>query len=632
VRKLLEALALCALVLPVHSMAQAPGAQPSPQQVVAAPTESELASFMDAALAAQRKAYPIAGVAVSVVGDGRILFARGYGFSDVEKRTPVDPQRTLFRIGSISKLFTWTAVMQLAEQNRLDLDADVNRYLDFKLPEAFGAPITLRHLLSHTAGFEDRGVGTFQTDPARLQSLGTYLGKNIPARVRPPGQAPAYSNYGAALAGYIVERVSGLPFDTYVERYIYAPLGMRCSTFREPLPADFADHAATGYTFAAGRFVPKGFEYIHNIGPAGSMSSTATDMARFMLAHLSAGRGLFSPTTAEMMSRRLFANHPALPAMAHGFFELRTAPPRAIGHGGNTDLFQSNLVLVPERGLGLFVSYTGGSQAVRASREIVSLFLDRFAPSRKDVGLVATNAAAAEEYAGTYRTDRHSYTTLEKVSVFGSDVTVAQSGGDTLTTDAFGDAQLWAPVSKDLYRWVSGGSPVGELGNLAFLRDASGQVTGFALGASPYTQMERIGYFATSSFAQLVLVVSCLVFVAVLMNSLWHLWKRGDDEGRPLRLRRLLAGAAAALNLVFLWLMISTITGLAESGTEMPSTLAFIFSLPLLALLLTACVLVLVIRQWQQGSRDRWLHLAFMLAALLFAATLAEWNLLGFRY
>ncbi len=230
-----------------HGSAEAGFPTPTPD----GPTDpAELETFLDSVLTAQLEEEHVAGAVVAVVKDGRLFFSKGYGYADVEHGIPVDPQTTLFRIASITKLFTWTAVMQLVEQDRLDLNADVNTYLDFRIPATLGdgdeddedasrlAPITLAHLLTHTPGFEDRVFETVVEDSADLMPLGEWLASHIPTRVRPPGELTAYSNYGTALAGYIVERVSGLPYEQYVAQNILAPLGMTHTTAQRPLPAE----------------------------------------------------------------------------------------------------------------------------------------------------------------------------------------------------------------------------------------------------------------------------------------------------------------------------------------------------------------------------------------------------------
>ncbi|MFV9630163.1 MAG: serine hydrolase domain-containing protein [Methanosarcinales archaeon] len=199
------------------------------------PTDpQELEAFIDGVMVAQMEAYYIPGATISVVKDGELFFAKGYGYADMEYGKPVIANETLFRIGSVSKLFTWTAVMQLAEQGKLDLNADVNTYLtDFKIPDTYPEPITLAHLMTHTAGFEDYHR-IFARSADDIEPLGEYLANNMPARVRPPGEFIAYSNYGTSLAGYIVEEVSSMPFDVYIEENIYKPLDIQRSTFRQP--------------------------------------------------------------------------------------------------------------------------------------------------------------------------------------------------------------------------------------------------------------------------------------------------------------------------------------------------------------------------------------------------------------
>ena len=219
---------------------------------------------------------PSGTVAISLGGE--LIFAKGYGFENIENRVPVDPARTLFRPGSVSKLFTWTAVMQLVEQGELDLDTDVNTYLQsFRIKETFDKPITLRHILTHTPGFEDGGLGyLIIDDPEKTISLREAMQRYQPERINPPGVQTAYSNYATALAGLIVENVSGLPFNDYVQQNILDPLGMSNSTFAEPLPAHLADRMATSYKLETGAFDEKPFEIAANFGPAGALSATAT--------------------------------------------------------------------------------------------------------------------------------------------------------------------------------------------------------------------------------------------------------------------------------------------------------------------------------------------------------------------
>src|SRR5215204_4549329 len=264
---------------------------PSQQQ---GPTDpAELEAFLDKLLGKEMKKHHIAGAAVSVVKDGKLFFAKGYGDADLKKGVPVDPERTTFRIASVTKLFTWSAVMQLAEQGKLDLNADINTYLDFRIPDTYPQPVTLKDLMTHTAGFEDLYYERLAKDPNELVPPREWLVSHMPARVRPPGEVAAYSSYGAALAGYIVARVSGEPYDRYVQEHILNPLGMAHTTAQSPTPPDIRAQASEGYTYEDGAF--KAFPDYSDMGqpamaPAGGIQSSATDMARFMIAQLQDGR------------------------------------------------------------------------------------------------------------------------------------------------------------------------------------------------------------------------------------------------------------------------------------------------------------------------------------------------------
>src|SRR5581483_10763526 len=250
-------------------------------------TPDDVSAFLDGLMPQQLAKDDIAGAVISVVKDGKVIFAKGYGYSDVAKKTPVTPDNTLFRPGSISKLFTWTAVMQLVEQGKLDLDHDVNDYLDFKIPAKFGKPITLRNIMTHTPGFEETVQELFVRDAKDLTPLGEYLKRHLPTRIYPPGTTPAYSNYATAMAGYIVQRVSGQDYYDYIDENILKPLNMAHSTFRQPLPDPLKAMMSNGYQVASQP--PKPFEFVE-AAPAGSSSVTAMDMTHFMMAHLQNGK------------------------------------------------------------------------------------------------------------------------------------------------------------------------------------------------------------------------------------------------------------------------------------------------------------------------------------------------------
>lgn len=330
---------------------------------IATPLEDqELETFMDRVIQQQMEEYNIPNLTVSVVQGDQLLFAKGFGYADHEAKTPVDPAKTLFRIGSTSKLFTWTAVMQLVKQGKLDLDTDVNEYLDFQIPnhlERRGiretvAPITIRHLMSHTPGFEDYMTKVFNLEEGKALPLSQYIRESRPVRVFAPGEVTAYSNYGTTLAGYIVELVSGMPYAQYVEENIYRPLGMTNSTFRQPVPENLAEQLSKPYRYVNGQFVEAKFEYVSE--PAGSMSSSAADMARFMMAYLQGGQlkgeSILQEETVERMFAEQFTLHPSLDGTAHGFIKATYNDLDVFQHPGGTMLYDTGLYLIPDQSLG----------------------------------------------------------------------------------------------------------------------------------------------------------------------------------------------------------------------------------------------------------------------------------------
>jgi CubicO group peptidase (beta-lactamase class C family) len=244
-RTLARLTSVCLLTFTVSSFAQAPNLPtlgpkqstapiPLPPPNPASPpalTSQDVTAFLDGFIPLQLQRDDVAGATIAITQNGQPLVLKGYGYADWKKKTPVDPVTTTFRPGSISKLFTYVSMMQLVEQGKLDLDTDVSHYLDFTInpgPDGIGsAPITLRNLATHTGGFEE-SLHDFGSDKSGKLPYGLrdYLLRNQPHRFAAPGKALAYSNYGIAMIGYIVQRVSGEPFADYVQHHIFTPLGM----------------------------------------------------------------------------------------------------------------------------------------------------------------------------------------------------------------------------------------------------------------------------------------------------------------------------------------------------------------------------------------------------------------------
>src|SRR5215213_484285 len=499
-------LALVVVISGGRGLAQDSPSLPDQPQASELDDPEELEDFLDGVMSANLEGHHIPGATVAVVKDGELFFAKGYGYADLKKREPVVADGTLFRVGSVGKSFTATAVMQLVEEGKLDLNADVNTYLeDFEIPDTYPQPITLHHLLTHTAGFEERLKGIKARTAADLRPLGEYLAEDMPARVRPPGTFAAYDNYGLSLAGYIVEQASGMSYDRYVEENILEPLDMGHSTTRQPPPPELAGNTAVGYTYENGGYEAKGFEF-YNIAPAGSMSATATDMAHFMIAHLQGGRygdeRILQEDTAKEMHRRHFTHDPRVNGLGYGFAQDDRNDQRIIGWGGDTDLFHSGLSLLPEENVGLFVSYNGAS-GEEAPAQLPDAFLDRYYPVPDSPAgkPPADFQERAGRFTGTYGSTRAAQTTPEKVVALRGMLSVsATQDGALLTKPTIGgDPQRWVELEPLVFREVDCQGHMSQE-NMVFREDKQGHVTNLFFGRRPTAAYIRLAWYETPAF------------------------------------------------------------------------------------------------------------------------------------
>ena len=556
-------------------------AKPAPPPV--APTSApvmdarDIEAFFDGLVPLQIESNDIAGMTISIVKDGKVLFAKGYGFSDVEARSDVSPEKTLFRTGSITKLFTWTSVMQLVEQGKVDLDADVNTYLDFKIPPAFGKPVTLRNLMTHRGGFQEtlKNLGAQRSGKV---DLGKYARENIPGQIYEPGSTPSYSNYGASLAGYIVERVSGEPFDAYVEAHIFKPLGMTNSTVRQPLPKEFEANMSKGYVLGSGE--AQDFEIVNGY-PAGSQSSTAIDMTKFMMAHLNGGAleqaRILKPETTALMHNSVTAIDPRQNGIALGFYEETRNGMRIIGHGGDTVYFHSDLHLIPSQNFGFFVSYNSAGRGEGSPRSpLWRKFLDRYFPYDVPVTEVKKSGLTAADVAGSYISTRRADTSALRLFTEFSQPTVTAKEDGTIVVDAFtglnGQPVSWVPLGDGVFR-----SKFGQE-KLIFLSSADGQIRMLNGGAGvaiyqrlPSTRngMAMLGIFIASAGFLLWNLIGWPVAAAVRrhygIDQGWSGWERFLRFGS-------MAASAAVLTFVigFGGVLVGAVT---EGPWSMDSTL-----------------------------------------------------------
>lgn len=582
---------------------------------------AELEAFFDGFITNQMQEHNIVGVTLAVVHEGEVILLKGYGYADLDQKTPVDPLKTVFRPGSTSKLFTWTAVMQLVEQGKLDLDADVNSYLDFEIPghlynsgrSAEPAPVTLRHLLTHTAGFEDQGSGLFVLKAEEMLSLEAYLKSNIPARVFPPGEVMAYSNYGTALAGYIVELVSGLPFAEYVETNTFKPLSMNNSTFHQPLPEHLAPNMAGAYKFVNGEYHRGSFEFISAL-PAGSMSSTADDMSRFMIAHLQDGRygenRILSEAAIREMHSSQFTHHPAQDGMTLGFIEQTINGRRLINHGGNTFLFATGCWLLPEEKTGLFISYNGGTGLEREA--LIKAFMDRYYPARESLTVITPSSDSIPRTAalvGEYHPNRSNFSTAEKLFSLFSAVNFTMDHEGYLVANLAGSPQQFVETEPGVYR--SRYPAKNEMiKTIVFVPNYDGILMACAEG--PVLTLTKVPWYGTSAFAGLLVGSGLLLLLSAATGwayaSVGRLARREKSGAAK---AALLARLCAALFTLVLLMLLSGFMGIVndiDPAFGVPrvffqdtGALTGLFSLTYLNALAATGMLVFAFLAWLKG-------------------------------
>ena len=512
----------------------------------------DLGRFFDGLLPYALGQGDIAGGEVVVVQDGKILFAKGYGVVDVKTGRPVSPAETIFRAGSVSKLFTWTAVMQLVEAGKLDLDRDVNDYLDFAIPGAFGQPITLRNLMTHTAGFELSAENLIAYDEADLHPLGTVLKSNIPARIFPPGKVVAYSNFGAALAGYIVERVSGEPFAAYMARHLFEPLEMKQSSFVQPLPSALQDRMSSGYKAASDE--PERYELI-GLSPAGALATTALDMGRFMIAQLGAGGEggptLLKPETLQLMHAHQRSEAPGLNGFALGFYEESRNGQRIIGHGGDTQFFHTDLHLIPDHRTGLYVAFNSqgkDASVYKLRTALFDQFLDRYFPATTPAPAAASTAVEdAKLVSGVYLSSDRQETSIFRIfALLGASAVTAAPDGVLQVSSLTGlDDQPYRfqEIGPLLYREQGGPSL------LSFVRGADGRIDHAAWSGDPTYVLQPAPIGAQAWVLPALGGAVAVLLVTVLVWIIGWLVRRHYGAALPLDrrqliLRRLARGAA----------------------------------------------------------------------------------------
>jgi CubicO group peptidase (beta-lactamase class C family) len=636
---------------------QAPSpAPPSANNTTRGPQNvTELASFLNTTISDELSTYHIPGATVAVVKDGKLFYANGYGYADLENKSPVDANASMFQIGSVCKLFTWTAVTQLVEEGKINLNADVNTYLtDFKIPETYpGQPVTMENLMTMTAGFEDQPRGVALSDPQEIQPLGATLAQTIPARLWPPGQVWSYSNWGAALAGYIVQEVSGVPFNQYITEKIFKPLGMNNTTIEQPVPPQLAPNVVKTYAYNNGAF-QQTQDLTVGIPPAFAIHTTAPDMAKFMIAQLNDGQyngtRILNTSTAHDMHSAHFTPDPYT-SFAFGFFMGNESNESNINHAGDTLYFYTLCVLWPQRNVGLFVSYNSEGGA-SARYDLEQKFLAHYYPVTPTLPTLV-NSNDAQSLTGTYQNTLNEYTTAQKYFAdlgTAPEIVTGYPNG-TLTLTSQGSAPLNLVEVAPLVFAQADGATTPD-GSYYYIFTTGSNGTYFHLNALPQ-YFERLPWYATPDGVTNLGYLCLAVFASVALwpldelYSRWRRWRGAEStaEGGDARLPSVahwLMGITGVLYwmvflIPFLLLHVLGFNGfvyLSGSLTIPPPIVAWL-SLPLIAIALTVGGLALTILVW---TRRYWttfgkIHYTVVVgAALAFIVWLYYWNLIGFTW
>ncbi len=594
---------------------------------------SDVKHFADNFFDTKLEEYHVPGVVFIMIKDDKIIYSQGYGYTNIEKKIKPDPGKSIYRVASNSKLFIATAVMQLYEKGKIDLDTDVNVYMDKKvIPGDSYPPVTLRHLLTHTAGFDDINVRMSTLYEENRLSLEEFITQRVPDRVYPPGVVTSYSNYGYALAGYIVERVSGQPYHSYIDNNILKSLGMNQSGFfiNKPL----IQNLATPYVYIDNDFRELPYDYIHPY-PVAALMTTAKDMASFMIMHLNDGRHnsatILDKSTAWNMHKQQFTNHKELPGMSFGYIEDMINGIRVLTHGGWTAGYKTTQVLIPSKNTGYFISgnyeYPSGNQ-YKIYDEFRELFFNKFYPGKNNVQVKNQFSTAIEIFEGNYRNNRYDRDTIAKLGILLNDLKVKVHDESSIK------------IKNKIYT---------RKDNLLFMENEGNAAIGFRLndqenpsflfkGSNPTVGYEMLSWYETSSFHMLIIGI-CVILFLTSPVIFYILYKKNDYSALPKpgfpRVPYLLASANGIALVLFFAAMGLVLLSTVQISLwwQTPPIIPYLLLIPLISIPCTLYMIYLVVRNWKASSGFLVERIYFTILTTAFVAFLLflnYFNLVGY--
>jgi CubicO group peptidase (beta-lactamase class C family) len=586
--------------------------------------------------------YHVPGVAIAFVKDGQVSFMKGYGYSEVENKISVDPEKTVFGIASVSKLFTATAVMKQYEEGSIDLNKDVNEYLQkFKIKDTFKEPVTVKSLLTHSSGFIQSSIGIGTRDQGKVKELGDYLKTAIPKREYEPNTVFSYSNQGMSLAGYIVETTSGMKFQDYIEEKIFKPLNMRNSSFKQPLPEDMKVNKAISYNYWTQKqsLFRSEAMYDHLI-PSDGCYTTVSDMSKFIIANLNGGKlkgnQLLSETTIKEIHKKQFTNNKKMPGQAYGFWESFENNKRALFHTGTSDGCANMLYMIPEEKIGFMLCYNLASEKLRT--EFLSSFLDRFYPveDSKIVSPIKGNKERVKQYEGLYWNVEKPRDTLDKLEVLMSDGLVRVKGNED------GTLKFTGYYGEDMGDYM-------EIEPEVFQKINSEEIITFKESSSKKNRsylyiknnaFEKVKWYENPMISIVFALVSLLI--VIVSPFVWVLAfirkKAKNKQERALEKYAAYAGLSSSVLILLFCIGTAIITmklGKYAFMFGVPLTMKVLLIIPILLCAISVVLVGISIFAWKNSywtKLKRYFFTIYTAAVIMFLLSLIIWNMVGFKY
>lgn len=570
--------------------------------------------------------FKVPGAIISVVKDGELFYTKGIGYDNLETQKEVDPMSSQFRVASITKTFTAIGIMQLVEQGKLDLHADIRTYLpadiyQWDAPQSF----TIHHLLTHTAGLEHSEYRVSQ-ESIVANSLDVFVQTAISNQIHKPGELFSYSNKGYGILGLLIEKTSGLKYEDYIAQNILEPMGMMHSTVYQHTEESPIDRAVQPYRWDGDQYIPR--ERLFLVNPAASnLNTTGVDMALFMTAMMDSaqvdGQSIISKASFELMLQRHYAPSMDFEAMGYGMMIEDNKGYAGYNHGGGIDGFGSYYIFYPELNLGLFMSESGGQENAAFAFRVIYGILDELIVKKEQSEEIAVPLevaiSQAEMYAGTYQQTTVTKSTFERGQMlFGINEQVIEHVGEGQITYR---NNVYKPLDNNTYQQVDGTRKIG------FFTEGHGAPMYFS--ERLFWTLEKINWFQSANTLRITLGCSLLMLlIGLVIRPLIQLKK----DKRSIQWKSMMSIVATCLTFGFGLLLCGYVFEIELTrGTPMIYKVGMF--LTTLGAILFALYPISLIRKWNSLLKvDKQWVIFNVVALLLLVVCYWRVNLIGFNY